>query len=527
MTSLDRPPLVGLVILDGWGLRASRVGNAVALARTPVMDRLYGALPEPRASLVTCGESVGLPAGQMGNSEVGHLNLGAGRIVYQDLTRIDRAVAEGALATNGVWTDALGAAVRRGRIHFVGLLSPGGVHSHERHLFAMIDLAARAGVGQILVHAILDGRDTPPRSAAPSLEAAERVLRASAPGRGSIATVMGRFYAMDRDKRWDRTERAYRAAVLREGERAGSAAEALAKAYARGEGDEFVVPTVVERRDGAPSGAERGDEGAISAGDVVVAFNFRPDRMRQITRALADPAFAEFPRPAAPADVSYVCMTRYEDTFPHPVLFDDEPLRRTVGEVVSQAGIRQLRIAETEKYAHVTYFFNGSEETPFQGEERALIPSPRVATYDLQPEMSAAAVTDAAVRRLSGPDFGFFVLNYANADMVGHTGVLPAAIRAVETVDECLGRVLQAVEVRGGVALVTADHGNAEQMIDESTGEPHTAHTLNPVPIVLAGLPGLRLGRSGILADVAPTLLALLRLPAPLEMTGSSLLAPP
>ncbi len=528
MSRPDRPPLVGLVILDGWGLRPGREGNAVVLARTPVMDRLHGALPEPRATLVTCGESVGLPGGQMGNIEVGHLNLGAGRIVHQDLTRIDRAVAEGALESNEVWKETLRSAARLGRLHFVGLLSPGGVHSHERHLAAMIELAARAGVDRIFVHAILDGRDTPPRSAAPSLEEADRILRSAGTGRGAIATVMGRFYAMDRDKRWDRTERAYRAMVLGEGERAASPGEALAKAYARGEGDEFVLPTVVGSRDPGPGGGveAREEDGRIAHGDVVVAFNFRPDRMRQVSRALADPAFAAFPRPKGPPELHYACMTRYDETFPYPVLFDDEPLRRTVGEVVSEAGLRQLRVAETEKYAHVTYFFNGSEETPFPGEERSLLPSPRVATYDLQPEMSAGAVTDEAVRRLSGPDFTFFVLNYANADMVGHTGVIPAAIRAVETVDACLGRLLQVVESRGGLALVTADHGNAEQMIDEATGEPHTAHTLNPVPIVLAGSRAPRITRSGILADVAPTLLALLDLPAPPEMTGSNLLGP-
>jgi 2,3-bisphosphoglycerate-independent phosphoglycerate mutase len=500
-------PLVGLVILDGWGLNPKREGNAVALARTPVMDAL--AARHAQATLTTCGEVVGLPAGQMGNSEVGHLNLGAGRIVYQDLTRIDLAVADGTLASNEVLRDALAKAKAKGRVHFIGLLSPGGVHSHEKHLHALIEATARAGVGRALVHAFLDGRDTPPRSARPSLESTERLLASQG---GAIATVSGRFYAMDRDKRWDRTERAYRAMVTGAGEHAAGPVEALERAYARGEGDEFVLPTIV---------AGPGDR--IQRGDVVIAFNFRPDRMRQLSRALGDPLFDGFARPEGPLDLHYVCMTCYDETFPYPVLFTDEPLRHTIGEVVAGAGIRQLRIAETEKYAHVTYFFNGSEEIAFPGEDRVLIPSPKVATYDLRPEMSALEVTDEAVRRLSTPEYGFFVLNYANADMVGHTGVIPAAVRAVETVDTCLGRIVAAVASRGGLAIVTADHGNAEQMIDAATGGPHTAHTLNPVPVFVAGGKNYPL-RSGILADVAPTLLELLGIEPPPEMTGTSLL---
>jgi 2,3-bisphosphoglycerate-independent phosphoglycerate mutase len=344
-----------------------------------------------------------------------------------------------------------------------------------------------------------------------SIRAAETVLGEAKDGR--IATVSGRYHAMDRDKRWDRTEKAYRALVLGEGHAADSAVAALDEAYARGESDEFVEPTVV-----------RGADGSIRSGDTVVAFNFRPDRMRQISRALADPAFDGFPRRGTPPSIHYVCMTEYDETFRFPVIFTDEPLRGTIGEVVSRAGIRQLRIAETEKYAHVTYFFNGSEEVPFAGEDRALIPSPKVATYDLKPEMSAAEVTDEVVRRLTGETYGFFVLNFANADMVGHTGVLDAAIRAVETVDSCLGRVLEVVESRGGVALVTADHGNAEQMVDDATGGPHTAHTLNPVPILAAGSGTYSL-RSGILADVAPTLIELLGLTPSPEMTGRSLIS--
>ena len=501
--------LVGLVILDGWGVNPKREGNAVRLARTPVMDRLLSS--HPSATLTTCGTAVGLPPGQMGNSEVGHLNLGAGRIVYQDLTRIDKAVEDGDLARNAVLLDAWKRARSGGTLHLIGLVSPGGVHSHERHLFALLRLAAAAGVRRIRVHAFLDGRDTPPRSARASIEATESVL-AELPN-GSIATLSGRFFAMDRDKRWDRTEKAYLAMVQGAGLNSASAVEALAAAYGRGEGDEFVTPTVLA-----------GADGAIGRGDTVVAFNFRPDRMRQISRALADPGFEAFPRSERPTELHYVCMTEYDETYTFPVIFTDEPLRRTIGEVVSQAGIRQLRIAETEKYAHVTYFFNGSEETPFSGEDRVLIPSPKVTTYDQEPEMSAFEVTAELEQRLQGDRYGFFVLNYANADMVGHTGVLSAAVRAVETVDTCLGRVIDAVSKRDGLALVTADHGNAEQMIDESTGGPHTAHSLNPVPVLVACGEPLRI-RSGILADVAPTLLALMGLPQPAEMTGASLLA--
>ncbi len=499
--------LVGLVILDGWGLHPNKEGNAIRLARTPVMDRLLST--RPNATLITSGEVVGLPAGQMGNSEVGHLNLGAGRIVYQDLTRIDKAITDGALARNPVLNATWSRARVGGTLHLIGLLSPGGVHSHERHLHALLRLAAAAGVPRIRVHAFLDGRDTAPRSARSSIEATESVLR-EAPG-GSIATVSGRFFAMDRDKRWDRTEKAYRAMRSGDGLRSGSAADAVRAAYGRGESDEFVVPAVLGDADGS-----------IRDGDTVLAFNFRPDRMRQISRALADPEFTGFPRGDAPANLHYVCMTEYDETFTFPVVFTDAPLRKTIGEVVSEAGIGQLRIAETEKYAHVTYFFNGSEETPFPREDRALIPSPQVTTYDLKPEMSALEVTAEFERRIRDETYGFFVLNFANVDMVGHTGVIPAAIRAVETVDGCLGRLLDAVERRGGLALVTADHGNAEQMLDESGG-PHTAHTLNPVP-VLIGTGEPRLVRSGILADVAPTLLKLMELDTPLEMTGRSLL---
>ena len=501
--------LVGLVILDGWGLNPKREGNAIRLARTPVMDGLSARYPV--STLTTCGEAVGLPSGQMGNSEVGHLNLGAGRIVYQDLTRIDKAVRDGALAEIPELKEALARAARGGTLHFMGLLSPGGVHSHQEHLFAMARLAGRAGVGRIRVHAFLDGRDTPPRSAGSSIDALEKTV-AAVPG-AATATISGRFYAMDRDKRWERTEAAYRAMVRGEGRRAASGPAALRAAYEANEDDEFVQPTVLD-----------GADGSVRRGDTVIAFNFRPDRMRQICRALGDPGFDGFARSEWPLDLHLVCMTEYDETFRFPVLFHDEPLRATIGETVSRAGVRQLRIAETEKYAHVTYFFNGSEEKPFEGEDRVLIPSPKVKTYDLKPEMSAVEVTDEVVKRLADDRYGFFVLNYANPDMVGHTGKIDAAVRAVETVDGCLGRVVEAVSSRGGLALVTADHGNAEQMIDETTGGPHTAHTLNPVPFLVTGGEPHSV-RSGILADVAPTLLALLGIPAPPEMTGESLLS--
>ncbi len=506
-------PLVGLIILDGWALNPRAEGNAVLMARTPVMDRVTRECPH--ATLLTCGEHVGLPVGQMGNSEVGHLNLGAGRIVYQDLTRIDRAVDDGSLDRNVVLREALDHARGGGTLHLMGLHSAGGVHSHIHHLHAILRLAASIGLERIRVHAILDGRDTPPRCARQWLEETESLCASL--GRGAIATVGGRYFAMDRDRRWPRLEKAYRAMVGGEGRSAPTAIQALEDAYARGEGDEFVDPTVIR---------SAGGDGRIRRGDTVIAYNFRPDRMREITRALNDASFDGFPRPEWPLDLHYTCMTQYEESFPYPVLFTDEPLRRTLGEVVSEAGLAQLRIAETEKYAHVTYFFNGSEETPNAREDRALIPSAQVATYDLKPEMSAYEVTAEIGRRLGGPQYGLFVLNFANADMVGHTGVISAAVRAVETVDECLGRVLEAVSRRNGIALVTADHGNADQMIDYATGGPHTAHTLHPVPVVLVGAGAVPL-RGGILADVAPTILELLRLPKPPEMTGRSLLSQP
>lgn len=496
-----RRPAV-LVVLDGWGEAPPGPGNAVSLAETPVWDQLMARCPH--AHLRTDGEAVGLSPGQMGNSNVGHLNLGAGRVVYQDLVRIDRAIAGGEFQTNPVLLELLRGAQR---VHLLGLVSDGGVHSHLRHLLALLDLARNLGTPRVFVHSFLDGRDVPPRSAGRYLEELERHL--AAVGNAATATVMGRYWAMDRDRRWDRTRRAWQAMVAGEGHRAATAAQALEQAYARGENDEFVEPTVVD------------PAGVVRPGDAVFCFNFRADRARQITQAFTDPAFAGFPREFI--EVRYASMTRYDETFTVPYAFAPIAVRNGLGEVWSKAGLRQLRIAETEKYAHVTYFFNGGEEEPYPGEERVLVPSPKVATYDLQPQMSAPQVTQEAVARIRSGRYDAVVLNYANADMVGHTGVLEAAVQAVETVDQSLGRLLAAVEDQGGFALICADHGNIERM-READGTPHTAHTTNPVPLVLVGgPPGAGLA-DGILADVAPTLLGLEELAVPPEMTGKSLL---
>ena len=523
-----RPRPVVLVVLDGWGLAPDVNGNAVRRARTPNMDRWFSTYPH--TSLACAGEAVGLTAEQMGNSNVGHLNLGAGRVVYQDLARISRAVASGGLFRNPVLLEAMSAAAGR-TLHFLGLLSPGGVHSHQEHLFALLDMAARNGVRDVGVHAFLDGRDVPPRSALPDIAALEAAI--SRTGVGRVATVSGRYYAMDRDRRWERTEKAYRAMVAGEGRRAGSAREAVEVAYARGETDEFVEPTVIVGEGGAPAAL-------IRNGDVVVSFNFRPDRARQLTRAFILPSFNGFPRPGGYPELRLVTMTKYDTTFPVPAVFAPEDIRDTLGEVVSKAGLRQLRIAETEKYAHVTYFFSGGREAPFPGEDRVLIPSPKVATYDRKPEMSAPEVAAEAVKRIESNEYDLIVLNFANADMVGHTGDFDAAVRAIEATDRVAGRVVAAVLAGDGVALVLSDHGNAEQMIDRDTGQARTAHTTFPVPFVVIGRryesagggdPGAAAAPApawppGILADVAPTVLDIMQLPAPPEMTGRSLLRP-
>jgi 2,3-bisphosphoglycerate-independent phosphoglycerate mutase len=508
------PKPVLLMILDGWGKSSTPLNNAIAAARTPNMTRLCSEYP--CVELDASGLSVGLPAGQMGNSEVGHLNIGAGRVVYQDLTRISKAVDDGSFFGNPVLLECM-SKIRQtgGSLHLAGLLSDGGVHSHNTHLYALVEMAKRNGVERIFIHCLLDGRDTPPKSGAAYLERLEEELRRI--GTGRIATVMGRYYGMDRDKRWDRVEKAYDAMVCGIGKTAGSAEQAIELSYLEGVNDEFVVPVVIAD----------GDEpvGTISDNDGFIFFNFRADRAREITRAITDPDFDGFVRRCRPLLASYVCMTEYDETFHLPVAFGPEELRNILGEVISKAGMTQLRIAETEKYAHVTFFFNGGNEVPFPGEKRILIPSPReVATYDQKPEMSAEAVTEELLRQLGSADFDFIVLNFANADMVGHTGIMEAAIKAVETVDGCMGRIVEKVRSMGGTVLVTADHGNAEDMADEA-GSPHTAHTSNPVPLILVD--DRRKGsslRSGILADIAPTVLELLGIPQPAEMTGKSLL---
>ena len=506
---------VALIILDGWGINPSCTSNAVCLARTPNLDRLMATFPTTRID--GSGLSVGLPAGQMGNSEVGHLNIGAGRVIYQELTRISKSIADGDFFTNPVLTKAIGQ-VRQagGRLHLMGLLSDGGVHSHNTHLYALVELAKRQGLGEVFIHAFTDGRDTPPQSAVTYLAELESELQKI--GLGQVATVTGRYYAMDRDNRWERVEQAWRALVLGEGTEAADSATAITTAYAAGENDEFVKPRVI-CRDGRATGT-------VQDGDGLIFFNFRADRAREITRSFTQADFAGFARAKTPALSSFVCMTEYDETFGLPVAFQPESHRDLLGGVVAEAGLKQLRIAETEKYAHVTFFFNGGEETPFPGEERVLIPSPKdVATYDLKPQMSAPEVTDEVVRRVASGEYALIVLNFANPDMVGHTGVLSAAITAMETVDGCVDRVVEAVLAAGGAALITADHGNCEQM-DDGNGTPHTAHTSNLVPLILVD-PCRRDAclREGILADLAPTILQLMGIPQPAAMTGRSLLA--
>lgn len=503
-----------LMILDGWGINPHQENNAVAMARTPNMTRLCGEYPCSR--LDASGMAVGLPVGQMGNSEVGHLNIGAGRIVYQDLTLITKAIEDGSFFANPVLLDCISRTkAAGGRLHLSGLLSDGGVHSHNTHLYALLELAKKEGIWDVFVHCLLDGRDTPPKSGAVYLSQLEEEMKKI--GTGRIATVMGRYYAMDRDKRWERVEKAYDAMVLGSGNVFASAQQAIEQSYLDGVTDEFVLPSVIVDC-GEPTGIVRD-------GDGFIFFNFRSDRAREITRTLTDPGFEGFARKSAPKLSCYTCMTVYDETFNLPVAFGTEELKNILGDVIGRAGLKQLRIAETEKYAHVTFFFNGGNETPFPGEDRVLIPSPReVATYDEKPEMSARMVTDELLRLLDEDKYDFIVLNFANADMVGHTGIIPAAVKAIETVDECVGKVVAKILEKKGRAIITADHGNAETMTDEKGG-PHTAHTTNPVPLILVD--STRKGstlRHGILADIAPTVLELLSLPKPMEMTGKSLL---
>ena len=505
---MSKKPLM-LCILDGFGWVPDHVkGNAILAANTPNLDRLFATYPH--TTIGASGMDVGLPEGQMGNSEVGHTNIGAGRIVYQELTRITKAIQDGTIRSNEAIVGAMKAAAENGKaLHLVGLLSSGGVHSHIQHLFGLLDLAKDLGVSELYVHAIMDGRDVAPGSGKSFIE--ELQAKLDSLGLGKIASVAGRYYAMDRDNRWDRVEKAYAAFVDGEGDH-GSAVEVMEKSYANGVTDEFVVPAVTC------------EGGRISEGDSVIFFNFRPDRAREITRTLVDPAFDGFERKKGLFPLHYVCLTQYDATMPNvEVAFKPQVLTNVMGEYLAKCGKTQLRIAETEKYAHVTFFINGGEEAAFEGEDRALIASPKVATYDLQPEMSAFEVADECVKRIESGKYDVIILNFANCDMVGHTGIFDAAVKAVEAVDTCVGKVVDAVLAAQGQVLLTADHGNADQMY-EADGSPFTAHTTNPVPFLVAGAGDVALREGGVLADIAPTMLQLLGLPQPEEMTGKSIL---
>ena len=505
-----------LVILDGFGHRLETEHNAIALANTPTWDRFIA--QRPHTLISGSGSDVGLPPGQMGNSEVGHMNLGSGRVVYQDFTRINRAMETGEFADNPAFTETFDDVNKNdGALHVMGLLSPGGVHSHEDQIFALIRAAADAGVRQVYLHAFLDGRDTPPRSAMASLQAAEDLFNEL--GCGRVLSLCGRYFAMDRDNNWDRQARAYN--LLARGEapfHAQSAVLALQAAYDRDENDEFVQPTALHNPQHAPRG--------IGSKDSVIFMNFRADRARQLTRAMSEKEFTGFERRSFDAPANFITLTRYADNIPLPCAFAPDELHNTLGEYLQNNNKRQLRIAETEKYAHVTFFFSGGREEPFGGEKRILIPSPNVATYDLQPEMSAKKVTDQLIEAIQGGDFDVVVCNYANGDMVGHSGKLGPAIKAVETLDECLTRLEAAIESVSGHMLVTADHGNVEQMQDPSSNQEHTAHTSNLVPLVYVGEKTLSLRPGGSLCDVAPTLLDLIELEVPPEMTGNTLIRP-
>ncbi|MCD7770394.1 MAG: 2,3-bisphosphoglycerate-independent phosphoglycerate mutase [Oscillospiraceae bacterium] len=504
----DKRPVV-LLIMDGFGLAEPSDINAISLAKTPVLDALFASCPHTQ--LQASGEDVGLPAGQIGNSEVGHTNIGAGRVVYQDLPRISRAVADGSFFENPAYADAMDKAARTGHpVHILGLLSDGGVHSHISHLFALVEMAKRRGVKQCYVHAFLDGRDVPPSSGVGYVKALEEEFARL--GYGCLATVQGRFWAMDRDKRWERLEKGYRAIVCGEGIQEPDGVRAVKNSYAAGVTDEFVEPVVCD------------PAGLVSPGDSVIFLNFRPDRAREMTWALMKPDFDGFQRPKGFFPLNYVCTTQYDESMTElPVAFPPETIEDTFGELLSRMGKTQLRIAETEKYAHVTFFFNGGVERESPGEDRVLVPSPKeFPTYDLIPEMSAYAVTEKAVECIASGTYDAVIMNLANCDMVGHTGDLNAAVKAVETVDTCVGRVQAAVEQAGGVLLVTADHGNADCM-RLPDGTPHTAHTTNPVPLILVGVGDVSL-KPGRLADIAPTMLALMDIEQPEKMTGESLI---
>ncbi len=500
---------VALIIMDGFGCNPDKKGNAIAEANTPNLDKLFAECPHTQIG--ASGLDVGLPDGQMGNSEVGHTNIGAGRVVYQMLVKISKAIKDGTIRKNPAIVGAMDNCVKNDKaLHLIGLLSDGGVHSHIEHLIGLIEMAKDSGVKKVYVHALLDGRDVPPTSGADYMQ--ELVDAMNKIGSGKVATVMGRFYAMDRDNAWDRVEKAYAAMVYGEGVEGCCPVGAIKKSYEEGVTDEFMVPTVLDK------------DGMIAEGDSVIFFNFRPDRARQITRAFVDPDFTGFERKKGFFKLHYVCMAQYDATMPNvEVAFPPESLHMTMGEYISKQGLTQLRIAETQKYAHVTFFYNGGEEKTFEGEDRILIKSPDVETFDMKPEMSAYEVTDAVVEAIESGKYDMIILNYANCDMVGHTGIEAAAIKAVEAVDTCVGRTVDAILKAGGVALITADHGNAEKMLEADGVSPFTAHTTNPVPLIVAGYP-CKLKEGGRLADLSPTMLDIMGLEKPAEMDGESLI---
>lgn len=513
MSILHKPLM--LVILDGWGIREEINGNAIENARHPNFNQLWK--NNPHTTLLASGEAVGLPEGQMGNSEVGHLNIGAGRVVFQEFTRISRAIKDESILKNQVLAGIMDQVKQNNKaLHLMGLLSDGGVHSHIKHLFALLEMAAGRGLKEIYVHCFLDGRDVPPSNAVEYISLLQQKFKDL--GVGAIATVMGRFYAMDRDNRWDRVARAYQAMSYGQGIKAPLPQVAVEQSYDKRITDEFVEPTVIVDGNGNPVTT-------IKTGDGVIFFNFRADRAREITRAFVDEEFNGFDRGNNRPRVNYACMTQYDVTINAPVAFPPQNLSLTLGQVLAEKGLKQLRIAETEKYAHVTFFFNGGVEEPNQGEDRILIPSPKVATYNLKPEMSAFEVTEEVLEKIKSNVYDVIVLNFANTDMVGHTGVMEAAVKAVEAVDACLGKIIDAVRLQGGILMVTADHGNVECMFDEATGEPVTCHTTDRVPLILVKKDGQNIKlKPGALEDVAPTMLELLGINKPEEMTGSSLI---
>ena len=506
MAKLKNAP-VALIIMDGWGIGDMQdPNNAIAVAKTPVIDGLLKKYPN--AQLQASGEFVGLPDGQMGNSEVGHTNIGAGRVIYQELTRITKAIKDGSFFKNEALQSIVATVKKNGSaLHLMGLVSPGGVHSHSNHLYGLLELAKKEGIQKVYVHAFLDGRDVPPSSAAEYLAELEAKLKEI--GAGKVATISGRYYAMDRDKRWDRVQKAYDAIANAEGNQAASSAEGIQASYKEEKTDEFVVPTVIDGYLG------------MKSGDGVIFFNFRPDRARELTHAFTDTTFDGFER-NEDLKLSFATMTQYEEGLNVKIAYPPQTIENTLGATIEQQGMTQLRIAETEKYAHVTFFFNGGVEEPYKGEDRILVPSPKVATYDLQPEMSAIEVTDKVVEAIKSGKYDFIILNYANGDMVGHTGIIPAAVKAVETVDTCVGRFVEAIREVGGEVCITADHGNADQMVDPETKEPFTAHTTNPVPFITVS-DRVTSVNDGALCDIAPTLLTLAGVKIPAEMTGKCL----